>query len=92
MNSLIRWWRTKQMEWWCPCFREDMPPDKAGKYYARAFTESAFGHQCLKFEAIVEGLREAYWIARWEALQLDARTPYADGELGIKWSVTKVQE
>lgn len=81
----IKWWQRILCRRFCPRYAEDMPVDKPGLWVACSLKRnyvSAVEIECVE----VEGLRNAYEVARWLALKLDFKTPQ---EFGISWAVRK---
>lgn len=72
----------------CPRFVEDMPEDKDGKWVACAIKVNFCGRY--ETDAVeVDGLLNAYEIARWLALKLDWRI---HPSLGVDWAVRSVTD
>ena len=83
----LNWWQRLQCKWLCPNFKQDRPAeDKPGKWMAVAVLKMPFSGEREVFTREVEGLFNAYEVARWLALKLDRTAPAV---YGVNWGVRK---
>ena len=83
----LTWWQRLQCRWFCPNFKEDRPAvDEPGTWVACSVKVGSRGGE--RDVAEVEGLCNAYEVARWLALELDRKLPHADG-LGVNWAIRR---
>jgi hypothetical protein len=84
----LKWWQRLLCRWMCPRFHEDMPEDKGGMWVACSLKVSFCGRS-ERDTVEVEGLRNAYEVARWLALKLDWRL---HPTLGVDWAVRELKQ
>ncbi len=84
--SKLKWWQLWLCRRMCPNFETDMPAnDESGTWVACSLKVNFVGRREVEVRE-VEGLRNAYEVARWLALKLDWD---AHSSLGVDWAVRR---
>jgi hypothetical protein len=81
----LKWYQRVLCRIFCPRWKQDRPKDEPGTWIACALVVT-HGGRYERMTREVEGLVNAYEVARWLALRLDFKT---HPDLGIQWAIRK---